>query len=88
MKMVCAECNFELSTEQNGIFVIEMADFGPYKIYSADLYKCAGCGKETVAGFATNPYSEHFEDGFQNVLERVKSGRHFYNYGRTGRYKK
>ena len=86
-KMVCMKDGFELRPEKNGIFVIEMAKFGPYQIYQADLWKCENCEHEIIAGIAALPFSEHFHDNFLSQLTYAKSVRHCFNYGRCGEYR-
>lgn len=51
--------------------VVEMAGFGPYKLWHADLWACPGCSFEIVAGFAMNPFAEHFEKDFAEKLEKA-----------------
>ena len=86
-KMICAKDGCELHPIKNGVYEIVMANFGAYQIYRADLWGCAGCGAEIVAGSSQEPIVEHFDSNFKNVLDRVLKERHFYNYGRRGEYK-
>ena len=72
MKLVCVPCETELKPKVNGAVVIETASFGPYKVWNADVWICPNCGHETVAGFGNGPMIEHFEDGFADVLEKMK----------------
>ena len=73
-KLVCVTCHCELKPETSGTTVIETANFGVYKVWNADTWKCPGCGVEIVAGFAKLPLREdHFEADFPEWLERVKS---------------
>ncbi len=73
-KMVCVACHVELRPEKNGTIVIEMASFGPYKIWDADTWKCPKCGIEIVAGFGKVPIREdHYAPDFPAWLERLKS---------------
>jgi hypothetical protein len=78
---VCAECEIEMRPKTNCVYVIEMATFGPYKVWEADLWRCPNCGHETIAGFALEPLAEHYEDRFQEILKTAKhSGRCYYAY--------
>jgi len=86
-KMVCAKDGYELYPEKNGVYEIVFADFGPYQIYRADLWRCSGCGAEILAGFAPQAIFEIEHDGFKECLEKVKLERHYPNYGRAGEYK-
>jgi hypothetical protein len=72
-KLVCTTCKTELRPSHNGTLVIEMASFGPYKVWNSDTWKCPGCGVEIVAGFANNPLrQDHYSDDFPEWLEKVK----------------
>lgn len=74
MKLVCVKCEVELKPSVNGTIVIETMRFAePYKIWSADTWKCPGCDVEIVAGFGMNPIAEHFQSGFEDKLEAAKS---------------
>lgn len=76
---VCAECNEQMRPEKNGVYVIEMADFGPYKIWMADLWACPECTHEALVGFGLKPLAEHYQEGFKEMLKKVKaSGRCYY----------
>jgi len=86
---VCAKCNIryepkrnrsatEMRPKKNGVYVIEMADFGPYKVWHADLWECPKCGHLTIAGFGTEPMAEHYDEKFQKVLECAKASDYVY----------
>ncbi len=66
---VCAKCCCELRPETNGVGVLDMADYGPYELYDADLWKCPKCGLEVVGGFASGPISAHYESDFQRMVD-------------------
>ena len=72
---VCVKCNTEFRPERNGIGLLDMADFGPYRIWEADLYKCPKCGTEIVVSFGHQAISEHYQDEFEGYLnyKREKS---------------
>ncbi len=70
-KMVCSQCQLELQPQKTGVILIEMADFGEYKIWSADLWRCPDCGMGIVAGFADEPIRIHHEDDFPAVLAGI-----------------
>ncbi len=73
-KMVCVTCHVEFRPEKNGTIVIQMADFGPYKVWDSDTWKCPKCGIEVVAGFGKLPIREdHYAPDFPEWLERFKS---------------
>ena len=69
---VCPQCHVELHPERNGVGVLDMADFGPYALYDADLWKCPECGKEVVGGFGIGPISAHFEEGFEKFVNSYR----------------
>lgn len=73
-KIICTTCQTDYKIYKNGIYVIEMFlnSPQPYRIWSADLWKCRGCGNEVVNGFGNNPLAEHFQDDFQDMLEIAK----------------
>jgi len=74
-KMICCKCQVELKIEKNGVSVVEMFSkpSRPYKIWSADSWKCPKCSNEIIAGFGMQPISEHFQDDFTGILKRVVS---------------
>lgn len=65
---VCAACQLEMRPERIGVGLLDMAAFGPYHLWDADLYECPGCGHQIVAGFGDNPISRHFEDDFTRMM--------------------
>ncbi len=70
---VCKKCNCELRPETNGIGVLDMADYGPYELFDADLWKCPKCGLEVVGGFAYNPISAHYKSDFVKMITSYES---------------
>ncbi len=66
---VCKKCNCELRPETNGVGVLDMADWGPYALYDADLWRCPKCGMEVVGGFGCGPISAHFEPDFLTQID-------------------
>ena len=73
-KLVCVTCQTELKPFCNETLVVEMASFGPYKVWNADTWKCPGCGFEIVAGFGQQPRrQDHYMDDFPAWLETVKA---------------
>jgi DNA-directed RNA polymerase subunit RPC12/RpoP len=84
---VCAKCEnkyvprttgLEMKPEKNGVYVIEMADFGPYKVWMADLWICPKCGHKVIGGFAVHPIREHYQDGFKEILELAEASNAVY----------
>lgn len=77
---VCVKCHFEMIPEENGVGLLDMASFGPYKIWEADKYKCPGCGHEVVVGFPSHG-TDHSEDYFKLQIEsHTKAGNLIKNY--------
>lgn len=72
-KLVCVTCTTELKPVSNDTLVIETASFGPYKVWNADVWQCPVCGREIIAGFASEPILEHYEDGFVEKLDIAKA---------------
>ena len=68
-KPVCVKCGLEMKPETNGVGVLDIADFGPYKIWDADKWKCPGCKYEIVTGFGREPIAVHYEEIFQRVVQ-------------------
>lgn len=65
---VCRTCNCELWPEKNGVGVLDLADYGPYELFDADLWKCPKCGLEIVGGFGFSPISAHNKSDFQKMI--------------------
>ena len=70
---VCPKCHCELKPERNGVAVLDLAAFGPYKLWSADLWKCRICKIEIIAGFASEPISTCYEPDFKKQIDLYKS---------------
>lgn len=74
-KMVCIKCQTELEVLKIGVYVVTMMYDGtrpqPYKIWEADLWKCATCDTRIVAGFACEPLAIHHEGDFATVFTRI-----------------
>ena len=87
--LVCSSCSCQITPETNGVIVIEMASFGPYKVWGADLLKCRGCGTEVLLMAKEPIRSDHFASDFKMWLEDViKTARKvFYNYERPRPYR-
>jgi len=65
---VCVKCNVEMKPEKNGIGLLDMANFGPYQLWDADLYKCSICGCEIITGFGSKAIAQHSDEGFDRAL--------------------
>lgn len=69
---VCKKCHCEMRPETNGVGVLDMADWGPYKLFDADLWKCPKCGIEVVGGFGNGPISAHYIPNFQAMIKKYE----------------
>ena len=83
---VCVKCEVDMRPEMNGVGLLDMADYGPVKVWDADLWKCPKCGIEVVAGFGSNAIVHHFEDTFQWRLDSYENNArlirsHFFKEG-------
>ena len=58
---------------KSGVIVEEsMGNHRPYRLWSADKYRCPVCLKSVVVGFAPKPFVEHFEESYtvrRNALQ-------------------
>lgn len=74
MKPVCVRCQVEFKVFENGITVAELfRDKQVYRLWQADIWKCAGCGAEVVFGFGNEPRVEHYEEDLKSALENIKA---------------
>jgi hypothetical protein len=79
-KIVCTQCQCEFRPKKNGVWLTEMAEFGPYRVWAADLWECPGCGTQVISGFANEP-TEHFEKGFDYFYAKVHaSEKEYFDY--------
>ena len=70
---VCVKCQTEMKPETNGVGVLDIADFGPYKIWDADKWKCPKCGIEVIIGFGEQAIAHHYQEPhFGNVVNSYK----------------
>jgi len=60
MAPICIECRLAMQPLKNGVIVEEMADFGGYKLWQADSWKCPSCDDRVIVGFGRTPLSEHW----------------------------
>jgi len=57
-----------MKPEENGIGVLDITDFGPYKLWTADKWKCPLCLHEVIVGFGKEAITEHFYKSFDNTV--------------------
>lgn len=66
---VCVRCQCEFRCEKNDTLIVEMIADGPYKLWSADAWKCPGCSVEIIADFGFIPLSVRHESSFAHILK-------------------
>ena len=68
-KPICVKCEVEFVRVKSGVLVRELFQQNKeiYKVWSADLLECPGCGSRVISDFAYQPMAHHFEE------ERMKS---------------
>ena len=73
MREVCVPCEIEMRVHEVGVAVLEMASFGPYKLWMADMMKCPHCGHEAITRYADRPVAEHYQSGFEQQLAQTRA---------------
>jgi hypothetical protein len=73
-RIICCRCAVEMRCDKNGVPAVELAEFGPYKIYGTDRWKCPICEYTVLAGFSEDT-AEHWEDVFKDELECVRENK-------------
>jgi len=82
MKPICIKCQRFYKCIKTGIYFLEGMPKGnnvqpgtieaekwvPYKLWSGDLFECAGCGSQTIVGVGRAALSEHFEPEFKHLV--------------------
>lgn len=69
MAPVCIGCGLAMQPLKNGVMVEEMADFGGYRLWQADAWKCPACDNRVVVGFSRTPFSEHWMPNWNAEIE-------------------
>ena len=83
MSPICVKCQRFFHPKQNGMCFIEGMpqtnltrvgsscpdQWQPYKLWSGDLYECAGCGAQTIVGVGQRPLAENHEHDFCKKLK-------------------
>lgn len=74
-KTICIECEVEYQQIKSGNPIIEMFSNPqkPYKIWSADRWECPKCNHQIISGFGYEPITEHFNNDFEDILNKVKN---------------
>jgi hypothetical protein len=76
MRPVCVACQIEMRCEKNGVGIVEMihVDGGsaePYRLWSADRWRCPGCGQQMVVGYGREPMAEQYQPDFMARIAEV-----------------
>jgi len=69
--LVCVSCKMQMKPEKNGVYFIEYAGFGPYKIWHTDKLKCPRCGATILTGFGDTAIHHH-DSIFNDLLELAR----------------
>lgn len=69
---VCVKCQVEMRCKESGVGCLDMANFGPYKLWDSDLYECPKCGYQVLTGFGDHAISEHYEIDFRRLVAAYK----------------
>lgn len=72
IRPVCKKCKVEFRVLSNSAAVIEMASFGPYQVFLADLWRCPGCGVEILGGMPQKAITQHHEEGFDATVAALR----------------
>lgn len=69
---VCVKCSFEMRPVKIGMYVVEtfLSPPEPYRISSADMYRCPECGCEVLTGYSTGA-KVHHEEGFGELFQKA-----------------
>jgi len=72
LKPICVRCCLFFKPAKNGVAIeegrpIAGGEWGPYKLWQADLYECRGCGTQIVTGFGRGPVAEHYEADYMQT---------------------
>lgn len=69
---VCPGDQAFMRVQKNGVDVVEMASFGPYRIWSGDLWRCPVCGCEIVVFTDQAEAHYHHQENFARRLEMAQ----------------
>lgn len=75
--LVCLPCGKFFRPKKNGVWIeegmpISKTEWGPYKIWQADLVECPSCRTEVVTGFGMKAAVEHFQPDYSKFREMAK----------------
>ena len=72
VSVVCWPCGLEMRPQKNGVYIIEMASFGPAALWMADLWRCPECGAQAVR-LAKNAWAHHYQEDFARLLAAARA---------------
>jgi hypothetical protein len=86
-KPACVKCQRFYRPKQNSHTVLESMpiesgatpgstepqQWQPYKIWSADLWECQGCGHQLLSGWGKVAITEHYMDNFDGWMAAVQT---------------
>src|SRR3954471_7632715 len=73
----CMRCHVIMACSKTGVHLELMAGAEPYQLWSADLYRCKGCGAEVTGGFAKLPIAEHYQKSYAEWAKALKPVRYW-----------
>jgi hypothetical protein len=75
--MACAKCAKFFRRIKSGVVVEEgmptdrdQKEWGPYKLWRADLFECPQCKTQVIAGFAQHNFAEHYQDDYAEKRDK------------------
>lgn len=72
-------CGRFMRPKKNSVTVEElMEDGAPYRLWDADLWECPECETQIIAGFAQEPFAEHYQPSYAGTRARLRALGHFY----------
>ena len=75
--LACPKCELALRPVEGGVAAELMAAFGPYQLWSADLWECPHCHNRVICRFGAAPIAEHFEPRYPDGLALFAGKSHF-----------
>ncbi len=80
---VCVSCLKFMKPRTNGIIVEErmpthrpdptQTDWGPYKLWEADLWQCPRCKQQIIMGWGRQAFAEHHEDDYSDKVNKIEA---------------
>lgn len=73
MNICCVKCQVAFTPYKSGVNAIEMSDdFGPYRVWWADVRVCLGGGARIVTGFSKVAVG-HWDADFEAALAEAEA---------------